>query len=65
MPKEIFDEEEFLNIAKSLAVECRIKKSGDKVKLKLRTPKHLYTYKTETSKAESLLNQIEIEKIEL
>ena len=65
MPKEIFKEEEFLNIAKSLAVECRIKKSGDKVKLKLRTPKHLYTYKTETSKAESLLSQIEIEKIEL
>ena len=65
MPKEIFTEEEFLNIAKSLAVECRIKKSGDAVKLKLRTPKHLYTYKIETSKAESLLSQIEIEKIEL
>ncbi len=65
MPKEIFSEEEFLNIAKTLAVECRIKKSGDNVKLKLRTPKHLYTYKTETRKAESLLSQIEIEKIEL
>ncbi len=65
MPKEIFNEEKFLEIAKSLAIECRIKKTGDIVKLKLRTPKHLYTYKTETSKAESLLSQIEIEKIEL
>jgi len=64
MPKEIFSEEEFLNIAKS-ATECRIKKTGDIVKLKLRTPKHLYTYKTDTTKAESLISQIEIEKIEL
>ena len=65
MPKEIFNEEEFLKIAKELAIECRIKKSGDNVKLKLRTPKHLYTYKTDTTKAESLISQIEIEKIEL
>lgn len=65
MPKEIFEEEEFLKIAKNFATECRIKKSGDVVKLKLRTPKHLYTFKTDSVKAETLLREIEIEKIEL
>jgi hypothetical protein len=65
MPKEIKDEKEFLEIAKTRASECRIKKAGDSVKLKLRTPKTLYTYKTTSENAEILLKQIEIERIEL
>ncbi len=65
MPKEIFDEAEFLNIAQNSADLCRIKKSKDIVKLKLRTPKHLYTFKTTPAKAEELLKQIEIEQVEL
>ena len=65
MPIEIKDEDEFLKIAKEKASECRIKKVKDVVKLKLRTPKHLYTLKTTPARAEALLKQIEIERIEL
>lgn len=65
MPEEIYEEEKFLEIAKSRAIECRIKKVGDSVKLKLRTPSKLYTYKTDSAKAEALLKQIEVEQIEL
>ncbi len=65
MPKEITEESEFVEIAKTRASSCRIKRVGDVVKLKLRTPKHLFTFKTTPAKAEDLLKQIEIEQIEL
>ncbi|WP_457557764.1 hypothetical protein [Candidatus Harpocratesius sp.] len=65
MPEEIFDVEKFLEIAKTRATECRIKKSGDHVKLKLRTPTKLYTLKTNSAQAEEILKQIEVEHIEL
>ena len=65
MPKQIFDEKEFLEIAQTRASECRIKRTKDAVKLKLRTPKHLYTFKTTPEKAEALLKEIEIEQVEL
>ena len=35
MPKEIFDEEEFINISER-SVHCRIKRVKDVVKMKLR-----------------------------
>ncbi|MGB9729539.1 MAG: hypothetical protein ACP5GU_01060 [Thermoprotei archaeon] len=57
MPVEIFDEKEFLEIAKR-AKECRVKRSGDVVKLKLRTSSKLYTYKISPEKAENLIKQI-------
>ncbi len=65
MPTELFNEEEFLDIAQNRALECRIKKSGDTVKLKLRTPSKLFTFKTNSATAEKLLNQIEVEQIEM
>ncbi len=65
MPKEITDESEFIEIAKTLASSCRIKRVEGMVKLKLRTPKHLYTFKTTAEKAESLLKSLEIEQIEI
>jgi hypothetical protein len=42
MPKEITNEETFLKMSES-AIECRVRRSGESVKLKLRTPKTLYT----------------------
>jgi len=36
MPKEIFDEEKFLEISE-FAIHCRVKRVKDVVKLKLRT----------------------------
>ncbi|MHA1520685.1 MAG: hypothetical protein ACTSVZ_10630 [Promethearchaeota archaeon] len=65
MPEEIFDEAKFLEIAQTRALECRIKKVGDSVKIKLRTSSKLYTFKTTSAIAEGLLKQIEVEQIEL
>jgi uncharacterized protein YifE (UPF0438 family) len=65
MPTEITDEKQFIAIAKSRASLCKIKKVKDVVKLKLRTPKMLYTFKTSPEKAEALLKDLEIERVDL
>lgn len=65
MPREIFDENEFLEIARTRASLCRIKRTKDAVKLKLRTPKTLYVYKTTPEKAEVLLRNVEIQQVEV
>lgn len=64
MPKEIFDEKKFLELAE-FAVHCRVKRVKDTVKLKLRTKKTLFTLKTSPESAENLLKQINCEVIEL
>jgi large subunit ribosomal protein L38e len=58
MPREITTEEEFLRIAKT-AEECRVKKVQNVVKLKLRTKKQLYTFKTTPDKADELQQKLE------
>lgn len=63
MPKEVFDPEEFLALAEK-ASECRVKRLGDVMKLKLRTRRQLYTIKLETAEGEELLNKIECTKVE-
>ena len=63
MPKEIFDPDEFLELAEK-ASECRVKRLGDVMKLKLRTPRYLYTMKLETPEGEELLRRIECPKVE-
>ena len=63
MPKEVFDPEEFLALAEK-ASECRVKRLGDVMKLKLRTRRQLYTIKLETAEGEELLNKIECAKVE-
>ncbi|MBS7644501.1 MAG: hypothetical protein QW569_03320 [Candidatus Bathyarchaeia archaeon] len=57
MPVEIFDKEEFLSISQK-ASECRVKRLKDVVKLKLRTPRRLYTIKLDEGAAEELLKEI-------
>jgi large subunit ribosomal protein L38e len=64
MPKEIFSEERFIELS-DRAIHCRVKRVKDLVKLKLRTKKYLYTYKTKPTTAESLLSQINCDVIEL
>jgi large subunit ribosomal protein L38e len=64
LPKEIFKEEEFLELA-DYAVHCRVKRVKDKVKLKLRTKKLLYTFKTDPTTADRLLRNISCDVIEL
>ncbi|TFF90696.1 MAG: hypothetical protein EU548_01715 [Promethearchaeota archaeon] len=64
MPREIFDEEKFLELSEH-AYHCRVKRLKDEVKLKLRTKKTLYTFKTDPGKAETLLKNIGCDVIEL
>ncbi|UCC18212.1 MAG: hypothetical protein JSV62_08835 [Promethearchaeota archaeon] len=64
MPREIFDEEKFLEISE-YAIHCRVKRVKEVVKLKLRTKKILYTFKTDPSTAERLLRSISCDVIEL
>ncbi|MGA2784805.1 MAG: hypothetical protein ABSF09_08935 [Candidatus Bathyarchaeia archaeon] len=63
MPTELADEEEFVKISER-AIECRVKRLQDVVKLKLRTPRQLYTLKADPTKAAELLKQIKCEVIE-
>jgi len=63
MPSEITDADEFMRISER-AVECRVKRLKDTVKLKLRTPKDLYTIKVDPEKAAEMLKQIRCEVIE-
>ncbi|MHA2282395.1 MAG: hypothetical protein ACXAC5_16245 [Promethearchaeota archaeon] len=64
MPREIVDEEKFIELAE-YAVHCRVKRLKDIVKLKLRTKKILYTYKTDPATAERILRNITCDVIEL
>jgi large subunit ribosomal protein L38e len=64
MPKQITDEDTFLDLSE-LAIHCRVKRVKDSVKLKLRTKKYLYTYKTNPDNAERLLRNIPCDVIEL
>ncbi|MFX1374567.1 MAG: hypothetical protein ACFFA0_02035 [Promethearchaeota archaeon] len=64
MPREIFDEEEFIKLSE-FAVHCRVKRLKDVVKLKLRTKKILYTLKTDPTTAERLIRSISCDIIEL
>ena len=63
MPAEVTDAEEFVRISER-AVECRVKRLKDVVKLKIRTPRELYTIKVDPEKAAEMLKQIRCEVIE-
>jgi ferritin-like protein len=60
MPTEIFDVEKFIELSEK-AKECRIKRLKDIVKLKLRTPRMLYTLKVDPAKAEEIIKRIKCE----
>lgn len=64
LPKEILSEEKFLELA-DFAIHCRVKRVKDVVKLKLRTRKYLYIYKTDPNSADRLLSSISCDVIEL
>ena len=60
MPSEIFDSEKFVEIS-GRAEYCAVKRLKDIVKLKLRTPKRLYTLKVEPAKAEEIIKKLQCE----
>lgn len=64
MPSEIFDSEKFVEIS-GHAEYCAVKRLKDVVKLKLRTPKRLYTLKVEPAKAEEVIKKLQCEMREI
>jgi ferritin-like protein len=60
MPVEIFDVDEFIEIAER-AEYCNIKRLERVVKLKLRTPKQLFTLKVSPTKAEEIVKKLRCE----
>lgn len=60
MPSEIFDEEKFISISER-ADYCAVKRLKDVVKLKLRTPRKLYTLKVEPARAEEIIKKLQCE----
>ncbi len=60
MPTEISDVEEFIQLSEK-ANYCAVKRLKDVVKLKLRTPRMLYTLKTDPTKAEEIIKRISCE----
>jgi len=64
VPREIFDEEKFLELSE-YAIHCRVKRLKEIIKLKLRTKKILYTFKADPASAERLLRNISCDIIEL
>jgi hypothetical protein len=64
LPRQITDVEEFKRLADSAEL-CKVVRRGDRVKLKLRTAKTLYTYITDPTTSEELLKGLKIETVEL
>jgi ferritin-like protein len=60
MPSEISDPERFVEISGD-AEYCAVKRLQGVVKLKLRTPRKLYTLKVEPLKAEEVIKRLQCE----
>jgi hypothetical protein len=60
VPSEISDPERFVEISGN-AEYCAVKRLQGVVKLKLRTPKKLYTLKVEPLKAEEVIKKLQCE----
>ncbi|RDE16576.1 MAG: hypothetical protein C4K47_01675 [Candidatus Thorarchaeota archaeon] len=63
MPRIITDVARFLEMTES-ATECRVRRGANQVKLKLRTPKYLYTLIVEPQQAEDILQQVKCQVVE-
>lgn len=64
MPKEVLSIEEFRKVM-PYASECRVVRSGETVKVKLRLKRLLYVYKTNTKDVDELLKEIKTDIIEI
>ena len=64
MPAEITNTDEFVGLSET-AHECRVKRSKDLVKLKLRTPSQLYTLKVKVDRADDVIKRLKCEIVEV
>ncbi len=60
MPAEISDPDQFIEVSER-ADYCAVKRLKDVVKLKLRTPRKLYTLKVKPTGAEELIKKLRCE----
>ena len=60
MPTEITDSEKFVEISER-AEYCAVKRLPKTVKLKLRTPRLLYTLKVDPTRAEEIIKKLSCE----
>lgn len=60
MPEEIQDVEKFVQLSEH-AEYCSVKRLKGKVKLKLRTPRKLFTLKVEPADAEGVVKKLRCE----
>jgi ferritin-like protein len=60
MPEEISDVEKFVQVSEHASF-CSIKRLKRIVKLKLRTPKKLYTLRIDPTKAEEIIKKLHCE----
>jgi len=63
MPKELKSKGEFQKLLES-ATEVRISRKGDDAKIKLRTSDTLYTFKTTSAEADSLIKGLKTPIVE-
>lgn len=63
MPKQIHDIERFLKMSED-AIECRVKRTSEQVKLKMRTARYLYTLVVPPQKAEEILQKVKCQIVE-
>ncbi len=64
VPAEITNMDTFVTLSEG-ALECRVKRSKDVVKLKLRTPNKLYTYKVKLDRADDVMRKLKCEVVEV
>ena len=64
MPEEIHDIDKFVKLSEH-AEYCAVKRLKRAVKLKLRTPKKLFTLKVDPTEAEGIVKKLRCEIIEI
>jgi len=64
MPSEITSVDQFVSLSEG-ALECRVKRAKDLVKLKLRTPRQLYTHKVKVERADDVIKRLKFEIVEV
>ena len=64
MPEEIFDENLFIQLS-GQAEYCAVKRLKRVVKLKLRSPKRLFTFKADSEKADGIIKKLRCKIVEV
>jgi len=64
MPEEVFDVDRFISLS-GRAEYCTLKRQKKIVKLKLRTPRRLYTMKINPTEAEGVVKKMRCDIVEV